>query len=212
MYEITPRFTKDERIDLKTHGANWHDFTKVKEFFLQDAFVDFKPKTKHFKSTMVTTASQIATFEKLMTKPIKGSTLYVVSSYPTDDRAKLFGSNVMCQAIAQYKTMNMKQRSGKTKPYWHHLYNGYRDKLLDGDLQGKPSFIVISNINEQSSQLKFEKLRDIMERYSDVPILIIMGSTADPTTILIERTYKRPDKAFFLTENEVVVKSLLDSL
>lgn len=212
MYAITSNFTKHERVDLKSHGANWHDFTRVKDFNLEEALVDFKPKVQFVKSKMISAASQVATFERVMARPIKGSTLYAISSYPTDDRAKLFASNIMCQAVLQFRSMNMKQRAGKAKPYWHHLYNGYRDKLLDGEINGKPSFIVISNINENSSQQKFEKLRDIMERYSDVPILVVMGSTVDPFTLVTTKTYKSPDKAFFMTENEVVVKSLLDMM
>tara|TARA_Y100001963_G_scaffold156562_1_gene250476 strand:+ start:341 stop:979 length:639 start_codon:yes stop_codon:yes gene_type:complete len=212
MFDITSRFTKNEKTQLKLHGADWHDFSKIKEFKLDDALVDFKPKIPHFKNRMVNTSSQVETFDALVKKPIKGSQVYAVSSFPTDDRAKLFASNVMCCAIDQFKGMNMKQRAGKGRPYWHHMYGGYRDKLLDGDLSHKPSFIVVSNLTEQSSPLKFEKLRDIMEKFSDVPILVVFGSTLDPVTLMVERIYKRPNHAFFLTENQVVVKSLLELL
>lgn len=201
------KFTKEETQALRTCGADHSVYASSSKFELDEVIMPFKPKLTNVRNVMYSVQKQIDGIEKVSKNPIKGHPLIVLGSYPTDSRAKLLGANYMLNAISQYRKMIPRQRRGKSQPIWHKLYGGYKDVLLDGNL--KPSFIVISNVTEESTPFKLEKLRDILERHSDVPRIIVMGTKEDPVTLIAQKLFLSIKEATFIGGHNIV-RNIMD--
>lgn len=207
MANLIFKFNKDAAQALKSCGADHSVYAASSKFILEETCIPFKPEIKNCKNTMYSAAKQSDAFYKILEKPIKGHPLIVLSSYPTDSRAKVLAANLMWQAICQYREMGPRQRRGKSQPMWHRLYSGFKDPLIDNG--AKPSFLVISNVTEESTPHKMEKLRDILEKHSDIPRVVVLGSKTDPVTFIAERLYLSIKDAAFVG-GHTVVRSILD--
>lgn len=201
------KFNKEGTRSLKAHGVDHSVYTSTSKFDLEEMLIGFKPDIHNVKSRMYSAQKQHEGFMKLMEKPIKGHPLIVIGSYPTDARAKVLAANLMFEAIHQYRAMTPKQRRGKSQPMWHRLYSGFKDPLIDNGL--KPSFLVISNITEESTPHKLEKLRDILEKHSDVPRVVVLGCKQDPVSFIAQRLYLSIKDAVFVG-GQNIIRSILD--
>jgi hypothetical protein len=179
------------------------------EFKLEDALVTFKPSFIAMKASQISTSKQQKFIEKIFANPLRGHDLTVVTSYPTDTRSKMLAANIFSLAIEKYITLSAKAKAGKAIPAWHKINGSYQDPYRDGK-KDKPSMLIISNVVETSSSTKLEKLRDLLEIYSDIPRVVVMGSMLDPITFIGSKLYTTVDNAIFLTGANVVQKSLLD--
>lgn len=65
------------------------------------------------------------------------------------------------------------------KIYWHTLTGAFKDKIRDDDVQGADAassdLLVLSNIAKNSTNVKIEKLRDLLELYSNKPRIVVLG-------------------------------------
>ena len=205
--KIQFKFNKDSIRSLKTHGADHSVYKASAKFDLHEMLMPFKPSIENVRNGTYNKQKQFDGYMKLLGNPIKGHPLIVLGSYPTDSRAKLLAANLLLSSINQYRKMAPRQRKGKAQPMWHRLYGGYKDILLDTAV--KPSFLVISNITEESTGSRYEKLRDILEKHSDVPRVLVIGSKPAPVTLIAQRLFLGIKHAAFVG-NQNVVRSILD--
>lgn len=206
---IDTRFAPDTVKRMKNSGLDRSVLGGRNSFKLEDAIMPFKPKFEAMKTSQVSASKQQLSIERLFDNPLKRQGLTVITSYPTDTRAKMLAANIFAKAIEQYSELAPRARAGKSSPVWHRLTGSYQDPYRDGK-KDKPSMIIMSNIVESSSHVKMEKLRDLLEMYSDIPRIVVMGSTMDPITFIGTRLYCLVDNAIYLTGNNVVQKTLLD--
>jgi hypothetical protein len=68
------------------------------------------------------------------------------------------------------------------RPFWHMVTGGTKDSLRDSSelmqlqMGGTPSLLVISNLASNSTMMKVEKVHDLINMFSSIPrILIIAG-------------------------------------
>lgn len=152
------------------------------------------------KVRKISVAKQLKAFEKLQENPLWGSYLYVISSYPSDLRAKQIALSLMATATEQYYTKKTSNRVllKRTPPIWHNVLSGFKDKLLDRDsLTGAPSMLVLSNVTEDASQHKMEKLRDIIVSHDNIPVIIVT-SALDPVTFMLGKLKHHGDGFLYL--------------
>ena len=206
---IDTRFESDTLKRMKTCGLDRSVLGGRNSFRLEDALMPFKPKFEAMKTSQISAAKQQTFLERIFDNPLKGHALTVITSYPTDTRAKMLAANIFAAAIEQYTELSARSRTGKGMPMWHRLTGSYQDQYRDGKKE-KPAMLILSNIVETSSPVKLEKLRDLLEFYSDIPKVVVMGSTMDPITFIGSKLYKSVDNAIYLTGNNVVQKTLLD--
>lgn len=121
---------------------------------------------------------------RILANPLRGAPVIGISSYPSDLRAKLVAALIVSTAIDAYKEGGRKVRS-RQLPLWHKIYGGFKDELRDnpGD---KPCLLVITNITDDCSNIKLEKIRDLLEKYDDIPRIVVTGGK-DPLTFFAER-------------------------
>jgi hypothetical protein len=61
------------------------------------------------------------------------------------------------------------------------MINGsWHDRLRDG-ADDQPSMLIVSNITVNSTNVKLEKLRDLLEMYSHIPRIVVVTGI-DPVT------------------------------
>ena len=152
------------------------------------------------KVRKISASKQIKAFEKLHENPLWGSYLYVISSYPSDLRANQIALSLMSHATNQYYTKKNANKIllKRTPPVWHNVLGGFRDKFLDRDvLTGTPAMMIISNVTEDSSQTKLEKLRDLLVTYDNIPIVVVT-SAIDPVTFMLGKLRHHGDGFLYI--------------
>lgn len=181
------KFKSEEAKMLKAQGLDPIVFSGHKPFDVNESFQSYKPDVRGTKAGSIAARKQIDYFEKLMEKPLHGHKLTVINSYPSDTRAKLVAANIMYQACKEYLKKSPRQRAGKTMPVWHRIYGGYADSFRDKQ-KSKPSLLVISNVNIESTPQKLEKLRDLLEMYNTIPRIVVTGGI-DPLTFFAAKMF-----------------------
>lgn len=131
-------------------------------------------KAGNGKVRTIKPAQQLEMLTKFAPRLISNHT-FCISGHETDSTAKFVGAWMFAQLLAEYKKLAAKSDFAFGKPVWHPLTGSYKDVFRDSMRNGKskPSAFLLTNVPSDSSQLKLEKLRDIMELYHDVPRIVV---------------------------------------
>lgn len=107
--------------------------------------------------------------------------VYGVTGAPDDVQGRYF---------AAYLAMIHAQKVPNSRIVWHSLYGGYRNELLDDykDVASnyEPTLLVLTNLAAGSTPQKLEKARDLIERFSSIP-RIVVAAGEDPLSFLSVR-------------------------
>jgi hypothetical protein len=110
--------------------------------------------------------------------------VYGVTGSPDDADAKYFAAYLV-QAHMSYM-------GHKANVVWHTLYGDFNNRILKeyDEIDGKssPSLIILSNMTPNSTSVKLEKARDILERFADIP-RIVVAAGEDPFSFVTMRLY-----------------------
>lgn len=180
---------------MKSLGADPSSlYSSDQEFDTETAFKTFKPKLRLSKSRTVSGEKQRDQFEDLLANGIHHNPVVVISSMPSDSWAKLLALNLMDALLKQRRSSLVGSNKMPTNkaPRWHVLYNRYLDfdKLRSDD----PCALFVSNINCATGQ-KLERLRDLLEYYSHIPRVLVMGGE-DPVGFVVNQLYLPVSLAF----------------
>lgn len=150
------------------------------EFDLSQSLLEFTTQLEGTTRKTVTAEDQYALAQSLVDGPMSPRTCAFITGYPTDERAKLFGTHVL-KAAWEHSPKSLPRR----RPLWITMYNNFinYDKLKDK----KPSALFVSNITDMCTNSKLERLRDLLELFSDIPRVVMIGSAIDPITFASTR-------------------------
>ena len=170
---------------------------------MDEAVVKIEAELSGTKLRKLTTQRQLRNFEKLYDNPLRGSYLFVISSYPTDLRAKNVALSIMARAMDHFYKKKRENRAllRRTPPVWHNVMGGFKDKFLDTDSAITPSLLILSNVTDDSTQLKCEKLRDIIVKYDNIP-RIVVTCASDPLTFMLGQIKHHVDGAIYLSPDD----------
>jgi hypothetical protein len=129
----------------------------------------FTSAIEGLKLKTISQAKQIAWLESYLDDPFKPITYCLVSA-PHDGQAKLLAAFMMQEAYRQ-------TTSGKSLPLWHDLTASFNNPLLKD--HASVGVLLLNNVGCNSTPAKIEKLRDILEAYSDKP-RIVVANGCDP--------------------------------
>jgi len=159
---------------LTAAGASPQDFVTVsQQFDVMDFLVPMEQNIPGTKTRLISAKKQREKLQQILDKPLSNYCVGI-SSYPSDLRAKQLAHQIMALACTEFVT-NRKLYMNKTAPVWHKVYGGLKDKLRDDKSTEKPCMVVISNVSDEMTTLKVEKIRDILEMYHDVPRIVVSG-------------------------------------
>lgn len=175
-------FASDHAKKLQSYGVDpqllWGERS---EFDITEAVQDFKPRSNYFKGKVVSGEDQLLYLADLLDNPLEvDPRITVISSFPSDLRAKQVALSLFSNAV-------MDSEATSAKPRWVTLYGDRFDyeKLK----QQRPNFLVISNIVMESTSYKLERLRDILEMFPKIPRVVVTGGNIDPVELFTSRIH-----------------------
>ena len=153
------------------HGSVWRQGAFQWE---PTAFVIENPR---LNAKIVDASKQIASIDAFKENPGRPM-LYIVSGNPDDSKAKYFAAYLAYLHKCKYEH--------KAYIHWEPLFGGFDNMLIKRDIE--PTMLIISNLAENSTNVKLEKAKDIIERFPNIPIIIVC-SGEDPISFASTKLY-----------------------
>lgn len=153
---------------FRTSGFNWDP-------------VGFAVESDRLHEKIYDPEVQTESLQRFIEEP-DGPMIYGVTGNPSEAKARYFAAylvHIHCRAVTAPNIL------------WHTLYGGYDNKVLrdyEHPDVGEPTMVVITNLATNSTASKFEKARDILERFSKVPCVVVAAGE-DPISFLSTRLY-----------------------
>lgn len=187
-------FDKDSEKQLVARGVPPQDLpTKRVKIDIEKTLVRIEPQITGVPLRTISPAKQYKVLCSVLDHPLRSAYTIGISSFPSDARAKHLAITIMHRAILAYKSAT-RRRNGLALPLWHRVYGGFNDVLRDKQVD-TPCMLIISNIGVESTPSKIEKVRDILEKFSNIPRIVVMGG--DPPCNLFANKLHFPMKAGF---------------
>lgn len=181
------KFSKESEKQLISCGVPPQDLPiKRTSIDVEKSLVHIDPDIPGVPTRSISPAKQYAILNSLLEHPLRSSYSIGISSFPSDARAKYLALAIMEQALITYKE-NPRKRAGRVPPIWHRVYGGYNDPLRD-KFSDIPCMLIISNVNVDSTPIKIEKVRDLLEKFSNVPRIIVTGGEP-PCNLFIKKLH-----------------------
>lgn len=139
---------------------------------VSENLVKMEPNIPRVMPKAVVASRQFRNLQTIMAHPLKSNYTLGIGSFPSDLRAKYLAITIMNAAIDEHVRL---RKPGRSMPLWHRVYGGLGDNLRDKPIQDMPSMLIISNLNGESSNFKLEKVRDLLEKFSEIPRIVISG-------------------------------------
>lgn len=152
----------------------------------------FTSDIEGLKPKVFSRQKQFEMFDKFLENPFEPVNCCLVSA-PDDGKAKLLAAYMMQYALAQHD-------SRTALPLWVDLTGGFDNQLIVNKV--KPSLLVLNNVGVSSTQSKMEKLRDILEVYSDVP-RIVVATGCDPYQFFMQHLFLPLHSLMYLTNTSI---------
>lgn len=186
---ITCVFTKEREKLLLACGLDRLVLANKRlTYDLSDNVASFKPAVSGVKTRNIGEPKQLEYYARIMSNPLKGSGTYVLNSFPTDLRAKQLATVIMNKTIDHHNDINNKFRKGRNLPMWIKLVGYGGPDLIKQIREVNPCALFISNLNDESTSHKIEKLRDILEVFDSIPKYIITAGQ-DPLTFFARKLF-----------------------
>lgn len=143
--------------------------------------ISFTSTVEGLKPKLFQAKKQIDWFEEFLDDPFQPKSYCLVSA-PNDGMAKMLAAFMMQHALARSDRMT-------ALPLWHDLTGGFTNPLIErNDKAMGASLLVLNNVGATSTQPKLEKLRDILETYTDIP-KVVVATGCDPFAFFTKYLY-----------------------
>lgn len=174
---IIKGFDRDMEKTLVSRGVPHNDIpTRGTRINVLESLVTIDPDIPGVMSRSTSAAKQYKMLKSFIEHPLRSSHTMCISSFPSDLRAKYLAVHLMSTAIAQHR--DGQHKPGRALPLWYRVYGGFSNPLVDKPIQEVPSLLVITNVGMGSTAAKLEKVRDLLERYSEIPKIVVTGGDA----------------------------------
>ena len=171
---ILKQLSKERQNLLKQRGLSPADMVHGRDSYdVAEGLTKFETDLPGMSVKPTAAPRQLRGLEKVLENPLRGNYVMVISSFPSDLRAKHLATHIFDVATTHWYKHH---KAGRDLPLWHRIYGGLNEPLRDRVPDSLPSMLVLSNINDQSTNFKLEKLRDLLERYDGLPRIVVVGS------------------------------------
>jgi len=165
-----------------------------------DGIRSIEAATKSKRPHVIRKEVQRKMFDHILKQPLNDGKPYVmgISSIGNDAQAKYAAALIMERAVAAYDAARL--TTLLLPPVWHTLTGSFQDYYRDNPKGKKPALMILSNVDSNSSEVKMEKLKDLLELYSDIP-RIVTYTGADPVTLFTKRLKSPLQAALYLSKS-----------
>ena len=169
MIALPKKLTPIQKVNLEMAGMPGSLYAE-RPFELSEYVRNYASSYEKLAPISIKQKAQLSGVERVLKDPYHAAYTMCISSDPSDSRAKLLGAAILAKAI---------QDGGK--PLWHPVIGGYKDEVRDNRRQYKKmDLLILSNVpGSSSTDVKFEKVRDLLELYHGIP-RIVLTSGIDP--------------------------------
>lgn len=119
--------------------------------------------------------------------------IYGVSGNPDDSKAKYFAAYLI--------QIHLRRLKSDANVVWLSMYGGFETPYM-GDDKAKPTMLVLTNLTPNSTAIKLEKTRDLLEKYADIPRIVVVAGL-DPMSFLTTRLYVPINALAYMSEGLV---------
>lgn len=162
------------------------DILRLRPFNVNHHVLTIKSDVEGLKMRRIPKSRQIAHLNDVCNKPFANPYIMVVASMPNDAKAKLTAAAIMERAVTDHiRGKQGKLTYSRSLPLWHTLTGSFADELRDSR-EESPSLLILSNVSTDSSNVKIEKLRDILEKFNSTPRIVVLTGS-DPITFVNTR-------------------------
>lgn len=123
--------------------------------------------------------------------------IYTISTDHNTIKAKAIAGLI---ALAYFSKGMKKSIENKGLPLWHNVYGGYKDPLRDENTINNINLLIVDNIAKNSTDVKLEKARDLLEKYDNIPRIVI-ATGLDPFSLIREKLYVDSRRMLYLHSN-----------
>lgn len=164
----------------------------------------FAVESERLNERIVESSEQDQSLSMFLKDP-KRALVYGVSGNPHDSKAKLFAAYLV--------SAHVKVRGTGANILWHTLYDGYNNDILreyEGiAAKSPPTMLVLTNVPASSTGARLGKIRDLLERFCDIPRVVVIAGE-DPLSFFTTKLhYKLNALAYF---SESLVKKRMEIL
>ena len=154
--------------------------------------MDFMLDSPRLQNKLIQAKVQTDSLENFLVDP-SSPAIYGVGAEPTDSHALYFA------AYLAYLFTAIKGNSNPSRHvHWESLSSGFRNPLIyeDGSINENIGMLILSNVVANSSNVKLEKVRDLLVAYSDIPRIVVIGGE-DPLTFFSTKLHHKMTHLFF---------------
>lgn len=123
--------------------------------------------------------------------------VYGVASAPSDQRAKYFAAYLV--------QIFLEQAPPNTSVLWEQLTGGFDNKAMTAE----PSLLVMTGLTPNSTAVKLEKARDLLEKHSNIPRIVVIAGD-DPITFFMTKLYYSVNSIYF--HSSTLVKRVVETV
>ena len=153
------------------HGSVW----RQGEFYWEpNAFVLEHPS---LEQKIIEASFQTKSFRMFKSKPTRPM-VYVVAGNPDDSKAKLFA--------AYLASIHKEALQYRADIIWEPIFGGFDNPLMRKDVE--PTMLILSNLAENSTNVKLEKAKDLLERWPNIPRVVVVAGE-DPISFVLTKLH-----------------------
>ena len=183
---ILKHVSKEREKTLISRGVPYADMLHgVSTFDVLGSITKYEAEIYGMHNKVVSIAKQVRALNSIIDNPIRARYSVCINSFPSDLYAKYLAVHLFQLAMESWAK---RHKPGRSMPIWHRVFGGLNDPLRDRTSDDLPSLLVITNVNDASSAYKLEKVRDLLEKYSDVP-RIVVTSSKDPISFFANKLH-----------------------
>ncbi len=196
--------SKERQKLMASRGVPGQDqIPKRSKISVVDSLVKMEPTIPRVLSKPIVTGKQLKNLNHILEHPLRSAYTLAIGSFPSDMKAKHMAIMVMNAAIDEHLR---NRKPGRSLPLWHRVYGGLGDALRDKPIIDMPSMLIISNLSADSSAFKLEKVRDLLEKFSDIPRIIVTGGEP-PVDLFANKLHYPLKSAIYLGPANMVRES-----
>lgn len=171
---------------------------------LEEDIIDIEYKDNRINKK-VTKKKQIQYYKETICDPFGSPYIMAISSQYNSIKSQSIALKIFSNAIKDHSTAH---EPDKSFPYWYPIYGGYKDNLRDDasykSKVGKPSLLVLDNISINSTDIKLEKIRDLLYMNRDIPRILVLSEIC-PLEFMYTKIYFEINRVVYLGKKTISI-------
>ena len=155
----------------------------------------FIPESPRIEKKIVEASAQTKSLTSFVQDPTRPM-IYIVAGNPDDSKAKYFAAYLVAVHVQRLQV--------KSNVVWDVLHGGWDNLTLKAEPM---SMLVLSNLTDQSSKVKLEKARDLVEKWSTIPRILVCAGE-DPISFATRMRIAAHGIAYFWSKNNKMVQEI----